>query len=119
MNTQQNLAGEIERSIPALHNALHTPECEKNIYKQVGVLAHYVAEKAVDEDLAEVKQTLYLADDLYEKGTSSVRCAIENVLVYSFSAMLMNAGQNRRKLMAIIPIMLFTLYMKQVIQRGC
>ncbi len=119
MNNQPNLTDEIERSIPALHNALHTPECERSIYKQVDVLAHYVADKAAHEELAEVKQALYLADNLYEKGGNSVKCAIENVLVYSFSALLMNAGQNRQKLMALIPITLFSLYMKQVIHRGC
>ena len=119
MTTQANIAAQIEQSIPGLRPALHTPACEKSLYKQVDVLAHYVADKADEENLTEVKQALRLADDLYEQGNGRVRSAIENVLVYSFKGLFLHAGHNRHKLMALVPVTLFTLYMNQVLHRGC
>jgi len=119
MFTNSNLAQEITRTIPELRSELHKPECEKSVYKQLDVLSHYVADKAAHEELKDVKQAFYLVDNLYENGSSPIRSAIENVFVYSFTTLLMKAGHNRQRLMALIPITLFTLYMNQVMHPGC
>ena len=110
---------EIARSIPALSDALHKPDCEASIYKQVIVLSHYTAEKLYKEEIAEVERTFYLADNLYQNGNSMVKSAIENVFVYALTSVLSHAKDRRRNVISLIPITLFTLYMKQVLHRGC
>ncbi len=119
MYSQTECLEEIARSIPALSEALHKPDCEKSIYKQVIVLSQYTAEKLYKEEIAEVEQSFYLADNLYQNGNNMVRSAIENVFVYALTSVLGQAKARRRHIISLIPITLFTLYMKQVLHRGC
>ncbi len=119
MYSQANLSEVIERSIPALHKPLHTPECEKSIYKQVKVLSHYLADHIEDKKLTEVSRTLHLANRLYESGSMMVQGAIKNVFVYSFSMLLIRAGEKRKTLLSVMPLTLFSLYMNQVLNCGC
>lgn len=114
-----NLTDEIERVIPALHQPLHTEACEKSLYKKVGVLSRYVAEKACSNELPAVKRAFYLVDELYQEGNGAVRAAIENVFVFSLSTTLYRLGSGRKRVLALIPVTLFTLYMKQVLRKGC
>lgn len=119
MFSQTNLSDEIERVIPALRQPLHTPECERSVYKQVDVLSHYVADKASDNELSAAKRALYLMDHLYREGNSTVKRAVENVFVFSLSNTLHRLGNNRSRLLGLIPITLFTLYINQVMQKSC
>ncbi len=119
MFSQASLTDKIERVIPALHQPLHTPECQRSIYKQVDVLSHYVADRACEDELSSVKHALYLVDELYQEGNTAVNGAIENVFVFSLSNTLARLGSNRKRLLALIPVTLFTLYMNQVMHKGC
>lgn len=119
MFSQVNLTDEIERVIPTLHDPLHTPACEKSIYKKMGVLSRYVAEKACGNEMAAVKRAFYLVDELYQQGNNAVKGAIENVFVFSLSNTLCRLGSGRKRVLGLIPITLFTLYMKQVLHKGC
>ncbi len=119
MFNQANLSHEIERIIPALQQPLHTPECEKSVYRQMDVLSHYIADSACNNELSAVRQALLLADRLYAEGNSTIKGAIENVFVFSLSGTLCRVGANRKHLLALIPITLFTLYINQVMHKGC
>ena len=119
MYSQTECLEEIARSIPALSGALHTPDCAQSIYKQVIVLSQYTAEKLYREELSEVEQSFCLADNLYQNGNSMVKSAIENVFVYALTSALGGARDKRKTIISLIPITLFTLYMKQVLHRGC
>ncbi len=88
MYSQTECLEEIARNIPALSGALHAPDCEKSIYKQVIVLSEYTAEKLYKEEIAEVERTFYLADNLYQNGNCTVKSAIENVFVYTLTSTL-------------------------------
>lgn len=114
-----NLTDEIERVIPTLRQPLHTPECEKSVYRQVDVLSHYISDKASGDELSAAKRALYLVDHLYHEGNSTVKRAVENVFVFSLSNTLHRMGNNRARLLGLIPIALFTLYINQVMQKDC
>lgn len=119
MFSQANFCNEIERIIPSLHDPLHTPECEKSIYRQVDVLSQYVAETVCGNRIGSTKQALRLIDSLYEDGNAAIRGAIENVFVFSISGTLARLGNNRERLLRLIPLTLFTIYMNQVLHKGC
>ncbi len=119
MCSQANLCNQIERAIPALYAPLHVPECERSVYKQVEVLSRYIATKASDSDLTPVRKALYLMDELYSTGNTIIRGAIENVFVFSLSSTLYRPGVNRERLLSLIPVTFCTLYMNQVLQKGC
>jgi hypothetical protein len=119
MFSQTNLSDEIGRAIPALHIPLHTPECERSIYKQLDVLSHYVADAVCDNNVKSTRQALKLIDHLYAEGNGAIRSAIENVFVFSLSGTLSRLGQHRERLLRLIPVTLFTVYMHQVLHKGC
>lgn len=119
MFSQTNLSDEIERAIPALRLPLHTPECERSIYRQLDVLSHYIADTVCDNNVKSTRQALKLIDRLYADGNSAIRSAIENVFVFSLSGTLSRLGQNRERLLRLIPMTLFTIYMHQVLHKGC
>lgn len=119
MFSQANLSDEIERVIPMLHDPLHTPECEKSIYRQVDVLSHYVADAVCDNDVQLTRRALKLIDHLYAGGNGVVKGAIENVFVFSLSGTLSRLGDNRERLLRLIPMTLFTVYLHQVLHKGC
>lgn len=119
MYSQANLSDEIERVIPALHDRLHTPECEKSIYRQVDVLSHYVADTVCENEVKSTRQALKLIDQLYQDGNSAIRGAIETVFVFSLSGTLARLGKRRERLLGLIPMTLFTVYMHQVLHKGC
>lgn len=119
MFSQANLCNEIERVIPTLHKPLHTPECEKSIYRQVDVLSHYVADTVCENEVKSTKQALKLIDRLYAEGNSAIKGAIENVFVFSLSGTLARLGNNRERLLRLIPMTLFTIYINQVLHKGC
>jgi hypothetical protein len=119
MLSQANFSEAIERVIPALHQPLHTPACERSIYKQVDVLSHYVADAVCDNEIRSTRQALKLVDLLYEDGNSAIRSAIENVFVFSISGTLARLGANRERLLRLMPGTLFTIYINQVLHKGC
>lgn len=119
MFSKANLSDEIERVIPTLHDPLHTPECEKSIYKQVDLLSHYVADTVCHNEVKSTRTALRLVDHLYQDGNGAIRGAIENVFVFSLSGTLSRLGNDRERLLSLIPMTLFTIYMHQVLHKGC
>lgn len=114
-----NLINEIEHAIPALHDPLHAPECGTSIYRQVDVLSHYVADAVYENKVGAARRALKLMDHLYRDGNGAVRCAVENVFVFSLSGILTRLGSNRERLLRLMPMTLFTVYMHQVLHKGC
>lgn len=115
MNNQDNLVTTIGQSFPALRPSLQTAACAGSIYKQVGVLSDYVAEKLASGEVSEARKALHFANYLHEVGSSCVKNAVENILVYSFSKVL----SSRQHLKAIIPATLLSVYIKQLMHCGC
>jgi len=65
--------------------------------------------------MAAAQKCFTLAAKLYKKGNVAVKNAIENVYVYSFSHAFFHDEQKRKEVMEIIPLPLYELYKKQVI----
>ena len=119
MYSQIECLSEIERHIPELSNVLHKPDCEKSIYKQIIILSEYTAERLYKDELNEVERLFQLAENLYQNGNGMVKSAIENVFVYALTSLLGNRKDSRKKLISLLPMTLFTIYMNQVLHRGC
>jgi hypothetical protein len=56
---------------------------------------------------------------LYERGNSTVKNAIQNVFVYSFTRMFQGNPSERKILQGMVPITLYSLYIMQICHKGC
>ncbi len=105
--------------LPGIAQELKTFSPTLNIYKTVQCLANYTKSKIVQHDLGTVKQCFAIAENIYVKGNELVRSAVENVFVFSFSALLnIGSREDKKELQAIMPVCLHTLYVQQVLRSG-
>jgi hypothetical protein len=89
-----------------------------DIYDTLQSVREYACEKAREHNYSLLLGCFELADSLYERGGNAVRCAVENVFVYSFSRMISMAPEDRLKIKSLMPVSLQSLYMNQVMHRG-
>lgn len=89
-----------------------------DIYKTLYAFREYACRNASEHDYSRLQRCFTLATALYEKGESAVKGAIENIFVYSFSRLFALVAEDKRKVKALIPTTLLTLYMNQVLHRG-
>lgn len=115
MITQADLTVNIQKDIPELSKTLGTETKPKNVYQVMYTLLDYTHSKIAEHNFNTVKKCLKLAEKLYQKGNGMVRNAVVNVFIYSFSKFLLQAEEDRQVLIKLIPITLYTLYVKQML----
>jgi hypothetical protein len=111
---QEEIAVYIEQEIPELRGIIEKSNC-RNAYDVVKQLFTYTADQVVKHNIAAAKKCLSLAEQLHKKGNSVVKNAIENVYVYSFSSAFFHDEQKRKEMMQLVPVSLYQLYKKQVV----
>lgn len=114
MINQQELTGYVEREIPELSGIIEKSKC-RNAYDVVRQLFKYTTTQIVKHNINAAKKCLSVAEQLYNKGNTVVKNAIENVYVYSFSHAFFYDENKRKEVMEIVPLSLYELYKKQVI----
>jgi hypothetical protein len=115
MIDQQELPELIEQEIPELSTELCDKEKCNNAYRTLHILRDYTRKQVNSGDMSAVKRCFRLADKIYTKGNEAVKNAVENVYVYSFSHFLFHDDDRRKLFMRIVPLSLYTLYVKQML----
>ena len=114
MISQQELPGYIDKTMPELSGICNQEQC-RNAYDIVRQMLKYTTAQVVQHNISAAKQCLKLAESLYRKGNATIKSAIENVYVYSFSHAFFHDERKRKELLEIVPVSLYELYKKQVI----
>ncbi len=114
MISQQELPGYVTNAVPELTGIIENSKC-RNAYDVVRQLFKYTATQVLSKNLAAAKACLSLAEQLYDKGNTVIKNAIENVYVYSFSHAFFCDEKRRREVLPLVPVTLYNLYKKQVI----
>jgi hypothetical protein len=114
MIDQTELPIYMQKVLPELSGSLKGETC-KNVYSTVRLLSDYTHDNIATQNFKNVKKCFVIAEKLYNKGNEAVKTAIENVYVYSFSHMLFIDEARKRILLGLIPITLYTLYVKQML----
>ena len=114
MISQEDLPGLIENNIPELSGICKKKKC-RNAYDMVRQMIVYTHSKVIKHNIAAAAQCLGLAEQLYKKGNKSIKRAIENVFVYSFSRMFFHDEKMKNEMVKIVPSSLYALYKKQVV----
>lgn len=114
MIDQTELPIYMQRVIPELSGPLNEDN-GKNVYNTVRLLSDYTSTNIVNQNFKNVKKCLSIAGKIYNKGNEAVKGAIENIYVYSFSHMLFSDEARKRILLGLIPVNLYTVYVKQML----
>jgi len=87
-----------------------------DIHSTIQGLTDYARARASVNDLSEVKKCMLFAEKMYGKGNKYVKDVIENVFVFSFSSMLLCERRQKMKLLALIPLSLYSVYVQQILK---
>lgn len=90
-----------------------------NPYIAMHTLLEITALEVKEHNYRAVKHCFDLAAKLYDRGNSIVKNAVENVFVYSLTTIIQSARQDKAQLLGVIPITIYTLYIRQLYQAGC
>lgn len=108
----------LEEALPEL--AIDMDENKKNNpYDLMNTLMAFTCKNINGHNFKIVKRCFQLADKLYNKGNMAVKNAVQNVFVYSFTTMFERYPAEKKQLLAILPITLYSLYIAQIHHIGC
>jgi hypothetical protein len=114
MISPQDLPALIEKTLPELSGICNKNKC-RNVYDTVRQMLLYTHSKVIRHNMKAAQQCMALAEQLYKKGNTAIKCAIENVFVYSFSRIFFQDEKIKSEIVKIVPVSLYELYRKQVI----
>jgi hypothetical protein len=89
-----------------------------NAYGAMNTLTTFTSENIETHNYNVVKRCFLLADKLYSKGNGVVKNAVEIVFVFSFTRMFNNFPAERKQLLAMLPVTLYSVYITQVCHCG-
>jgi len=105
----------VQQEIPEISQSLPT---DGSIYNTLNAVREYACEQAKQHNYSLLRKCFNLAADLYDKGSNTVRCAVENVFVYSISRIFSLAPEDRQRIKELMPQSLQSLYADQVLHHG-
>ncbi|MFL9483636.1 hypothetical protein ACI6Q2_12720 [Chitinophagaceae bacterium LWZ2-11] len=108
----------IESKLPETKESADQEKPGININKAIRRLAQLMKKKFEADDTMSVKKCLHVAETLYNKGNNTVKVSIETIFIYSLSSIMPDERNARKQLQAIIPITLFSCYVKQIMHSG-
>lgn len=109
----------VQQQIPEAHILEKSGRLNFDVYKTITCLTGFLRKKFLENDMAMVKKSLDVAEDLYRKGDGELKTAIENILVFSFSGMMSSDPSKRKEFKSLIPRTLFVLYVHQIVHSDC
>ena len=105
----------LQEEIPEVAKTLSP---ESDIYTALSAVQEYAIETAKDQNYPGLKQCFTLVESLYEKGSGVVKCAVENIFIYSISRLCCQNPEVRRSIKSLIPESLHSVYTAQVLDHG-
>ncbi len=110
----------LDRELPELAPALRPFGAKPlSVYGAVSRFLDYTRTKVHEHNYAVARKCMRMASALYNHGDRAVRCAVENVFVFSLDSVLAADGRERKVVMPMVPPALRKLYIKQVPHMGC
>ena len=118
MISQTEIPGYIAEELPELSQDLAVTT-KSGAFAFMKTLLEFTFKSIRERNYNIAKRCFHVAARIYEKGNATVKNAVQNVFVYSFTRMFQLFPLEKEHLMAIIPVSLYTLYIAQVHHAGC
>ena len=118
MITQYEVPSFLQRQLPQLGGKTCLLKPSLEVYVAISNFSDCTKHAVQEHDLSLAKKCFALAEKLYRHGDNLVRLLIENSFVYSFSSFMPQDHDERMEIKSIIPVRLYAIYIKQVMQSG-
>lgn len=105
----------VQQEIPEVASRL-PHDCD--IYSALSVVQEYAHQNAREKNYSRLRQCFTVAASLYETGSSAVKCAVENIFVYSISRLYAQTPEVKARIKEMIPEPLRNIYTAQVLHHG-
>ncbi len=116
---QYEVPAYITDELPELKNSFSTLTASAGIIKSIQCLCDYTKNKVQQHELPKVKKCLIIMENIYNRGNTIVKDAVENVFLFSFSSILnVSSRQEKQQLQALMPVCLYTAYVQQMYKSG-
>lgn len=90
------------------------------IYQSVQELTDYTRRMALEHNFKMVEKCMRQVENMYEKGNTMTKNAIENIFIFSFSSLIANCNiVEWRIVQSYMPSRLYMLYVQQVLKSKC
>jgi hypothetical protein len=122
MFDQQQIPALVARQFPQVQQDLWRVGAQAPLtaFQSIQVLTDYTKRMALEHDFNMVGKSMTLMGKLYEKGNAIVRNAVENVFIYSFSALMCNCNiVEWRMVQSYMPPELYAVFVGQVLRSRC
>lgn len=116
---QYEAAYEIVTIIPESNNEISKAMGKKNPFAIVRIFTRHIQKLVESHNEVMVRRCLKIMDKIYDKGDVLLKHAVENVFVYSFDTVMSTCDRTERKMiMGIMPMGLYTAYINQIYKSG-
>jgi hypothetical protein len=119
MITQYEVPGYLTQQLPAFTFQPRLGHLDLNIYKELQHFTDYTRQAIDRHNYLLARKCFRLDDKLYGQGDITVKNAMENIFVYSFSSLIPEGKVEKGIQKSLIPATLYSLYLKQIYQTGC
>ena len=115
MLNQYEVPAMLADELPEIKDSLKAPMIIGDILKTIQVFTDYTERMLRGHNIAIVSKCMSVADHIYTRGNTAVKNAIENIFIFSFSAMRSVCGREEWKLVqAKTPVTIYSVYVQQV-----
>jgi hypothetical protein len=118
MITQYEISPLLKEEIPQLPVNVYPARISLEVYISMNYFSDYTRNAIEQHDFNVAKKCFALAERLYLQGDRVVRLLIENIFVHGFSGLLFNNKVEIKVVKSMIPPVLYSLYVRQVVQPG-
>lgn len=112
------IANKIAAAIPNSEDEIYTVAKSNETYKLIAVFTNNIKTIIKMKDQLSLKKCLKLMEELYKKGDTSTRNAIENIFIFSYDYMLKYNMHDTRLMIKILPKNLKKAYIHQIYRSG-
>jgi hypothetical protein len=120
MLCQNDIPAFIACQIPEVKKELSGGSKQPTAYAAIQALTDYTKRMACQHEFIKVKNCMSLVQQIYKRGNTQVKNAVENIFIFAFSSILPRCRQLEWQLVqSCMPPELYALYVRQVMKVGC
>ena len=119
MIAQYEAGNLLRQEISQLSGKVYPSRISLEVYALMNYFSDYTKHAVEEHNFNTAKKCFALAERLFRQGDKIVRMLIENIFVFAFTSMLPVDREERSLVRSMIPVDLYSLYIKQVTQSGC
>jgi len=115
MISQYEVSSMIREEIPKFALKAYPSVISLEVYVSINYFSDYTKNALEEHNFSLAKRCFALAEKLYLEGDRVVRLLVENIFVYGFSGLLFNNKVERAIVKSIIPPVLYSIYIRQMV----